>query len=43
MALTPLLGGAVVSFVTQDVLEQLAQQQPAGVLLLGRQAFPEGG
>jgi hypothetical protein len=43
MAITPSRGCALRSFVTQDLLEQLAEQLAAGVLVLGRQAFPEVG
>jgi hypothetical protein len=43
MAITSLSDGALVLFVTQDELEQLAQQVPACLLMRGRKAFPKAG
>jgi hypothetical protein len=43
MAITSLFGRVIVSFVTQDELEQLAQQLLACLLLRGREVFPESG
>jgi hypothetical protein len=43
MAITSLSDGALVLFVTQDELEQLAQQLAACLLMRGRKAFPKTG